>query len=306
MVLQSDIREKLDYCLETIELKTKEEEILDEFTPDEKKDSKYTIFFPPYYISKTTINYGNGKNMISTSAYQIRCSPKHAALYKCIFCRMNNESKYKIGFHESSILLEGPEKYRSILKSQNDYLFNMSTFPINNTSRKQMSFIRPKLQEHPSIKMIIPTNKTNTTGRWLIETTNKYAKKNKAHVENTLMELDGNLRKNLECDGFEVMPNIFFTSWGAKDSYELVNTNTIKYPDKVQDNPKPNACLRPSRMTRLKQTHTFETIKPNLPLVTITPNKSSNTTPTVSQDTAINPKELLAEIQSIKKDVLRQ
>ena len=44
-VLRSDLRQKIDYCLETIELRPKEEEILDEFTPDEKKDSDNTIFF---------------------------------------------------------------------------------------------------------------------------------------------------------------------------------------------------------------------------------------------------------------------
>ena len=81
MVLRSDIRQKIDYFLETIELKQKEEDILDEFTPDEKKDSEDTIF-SPYYIAKTTINYGNGKNRVSTSSYQIRWSPKNASLYK--------------------------------------------------------------------------------------------------------------------------------------------------------------------------------------------------------------------------------
>ena len=38
VVLRSDIRNKIDYCLETIELKHKEEEMLDEFTPDDKKN----------------------------------------------------------------------------------------------------------------------------------------------------------------------------------------------------------------------------------------------------------------------------
>ena len=81
-----------------------------------------------------------------------------------------------------------------------------------------MSLIRPKLLEHPIIKMVIPTNKTDTTGRWLIETTKKYAKKAKAHVENTLMQLDGDLNENLESDGYDIMPNISMTSWGHRTS----------------------------------------------------------------------------------------
>ena len=44
VVLRSEIRNKLDYCLETIELKTREEEMLEEFKPEEKKDEEDTIF----------------------------------------------------------------------------------------------------------------------------------------------------------------------------------------------------------------------------------------------------------------------
>ena len=87
---------------------------------------KKTQFPPSYYVTKATIHYGNGKNRISTSAYQIRCAPQHAELFKVIFCGINNESKYELRLYpEGSILLDGPEKYRSILKSQNEYLFNM-------------------------------------------------------------------------------------------------------------------------------------------------------------------------------------
>ena len=121
-----------------------------------------------------------------------------------------------------------------------------------------MSLIRPKIEEDPSIKMIIPTNNTNTTGRWLMEITKKYEKQAKAHVENTLMALDENLLEKLECDGFEVMPKISLTSWGETDISDLVNNTTIKHPDKVQDNPKPNECLRSPRMTRSTPTDTFE------------------------------------------------
>ena len=88
----------------------------------------------------------------------------------------------------------------------------MSNFPMNNTIRIQMSLIRPKLLENPSIKMVTPTNKTDKTGQWIIETTKKYAKQAKAHVENILMQLHGDLEENLENDGYDIMPNISMTS----------------------------------------------------------------------------------------------
>ena len=43
VVLRSDLREKIDACLETIELKEKEEDILEEFTNEEDKDTEDTI-----------------------------------------------------------------------------------------------------------------------------------------------------------------------------------------------------------------------------------------------------------------------
>ena len=109
-----------------------------------------------------------------------------------------------------------------------------------------------------------------------------------------MLDLDEDLRENLESDGFQVMPNISLTSWGATDISDLVNNTTIKQPDKVQKNHKPNACLSPSRMNWLTSTQTFEKITPNPPSVTITPKKTTNNTPTVFQDTDIDTKTLLA------------
>ena len=220
---------------------------------------------------------------------------------------MNNESRYPLKFYpEGSIFIDGPEKYRSVLKSQNEYLHNMSTFPMNNTSRQQMSLIRQKLEEHPSIKLIIPTNKTDTTGRWLIESTKKYVKQAKAHVENILMQLDGDLRENLENNGYEVMPNISLTSWGANDISDLIETTEIKHPDKEQNNPKPNAWIRPPRTTRPVPMHTYETLPTKKTPVPITPNRYKTNLNTTPKETQIDSKKLMEEIQSLKNEVLNQ
>ena len=123
------------------------------------------------------------------------------------------------------------------------------------------------------------------------------------------MQLDEDLRENLECDGHEVMPNISLTSWGAKDISDLIATTEIKHPDPEQKNPKPNAWLRPPRMSRPAAPHTYESLPKKASPVTITPTKASDT-PTNNDHNAkespIDPKKLLAEIQSLKKDVLNQ
>ena len=59
-------------------------------------------------------------------------------------------TEYPLQFYpEGSILLDGPEKYRSILKDQNKYLFNLTTFPIHDTNEEQMTLIAlPDLLKH--------------------------------------------------------------------------------------------------------------------------------------------------------------
>ena len=86
-----------------------------------KEQEEDTIYIPPYHIAKVLIGYGNGKARVTTSTYQIRCNPDHAQFFKCIFCRMAITKAYPLSFFpEGAILTDGPEKYRSILKGQNE------------------------------------------------------------------------------------------------------------------------------------------------------------------------------------------
>ena len=105
------------------------------------------------------------------------------------------------------------------------------------------------------------------------------------------------------------MPNISLTSWGAKDISDLIATTVIKHPDPEQKDPKPNAWLRPPRMSRPAAPHTYETLPKQATSVTITPTKASETPKNNehnAKESPIDPKKLLAEIQSLKKDVLSQ
>ena len=134
VVLRSHIRSLVDECLKVIELKESEMKVLDEFN-DGKDIGTDTIHIPPYHIEKTMLRFGNGKDRITTSVYQIRCNPAHATFFKVILCRMSNATEYPLHFYpEGAIHLDGSEKYRSILKEQNEYLFAMSTFPVFSVS----------------------------------------------------------------------------------------------------------------------------------------------------------------------------
>ena len=129
VILRSNIRQLVDECLVDIELKEAEIKKLEEFNLGKCEEDE--IYLPPYHIAKTILGFGNGKDRVTTSAFQIRCHPDHATFLKCILCRMHVGSKYPLHFYpEGAILLDGPEKYRSILKEQNEYLFAMTTFPV--------------------------------------------------------------------------------------------------------------------------------------------------------------------------------
>ena len=122
------------------------------------------------------------------------------------------------------------------------------------------------------------------------------------------MQLDDELRDTLESDGHEIMPNISLTSWGAKDISDLISSTDIKHPDPEPKKPTPNAWLRPPRMSRPEAPHTYEILPKQSP-ATITPTKAStkdNNNDKHANETPIDPKKLLAEIQSLKKDVLSQ
>ena len=61
--------------------------------------------------------------------------PSHVQFFKVIFFRMATTTEYPLDFYpEGAILLDVPEKYRSILKAHNEYLFNITTYPIHDTN----------------------------------------------------------------------------------------------------------------------------------------------------------------------------
>ena len=300
VILRSHIRQLLDEYLVDIELRDSEIKKLEEFNLGECEDDE--IYIPPFHITKTHLNFGNGKDRVTTSVFQIRCHPDHATFMKCILCRMHTESKYPLHFYpEGAILIDGPEKYRSILKEQNEYLFGMTTFPIYAISYEQMRILSPKLLEHRSIRRVIKTQKTEETGRWLVETTKKLEKQAKAHFDNSLMQLEEELEK---IQTLTSTPNRNLTTWGATDISDLVSNIKVNHPDPKQENKKENSWVRPPRIRRIIAPHSYEVVANNeANKKTSKQNKappSNNSKP----DENINGQDLLKEIKSMKDDII--
>ena len=138
-------------------------------------------------------------------------------------------SKYPLNFYyDGEIIIDGPEKYRSILKEQNEYLFSMTTFPVYSTSIDQMKLLSTKLFEHKSIKRVIKTQKSEETGRWLVETTKKLEKQAKYHFDHSILQMENELES---CQTLVSSPNRSLTPWGANDISELVTQTKVQHPD---------------------------------------------------------------------------
>ena len=76
--------------------------------------------FPTYYIVSTKFGYGNGKNRISTYAFEIRCAPDDAVPLKKLLTRISLSSTNDIKFIPTGMLqMLGQTAYKNALKSQN-------------------------------------------------------------------------------------------------------------------------------------------------------------------------------------------
>ena len=207
-------------------------------------------------------------------------------------------------------MIDGPNKYHSILKVQNEYLFNIITFPIHDTNEEEMKLIAPELLKHKSVTRVIRTMKSEKSERWLVESTKKLEKQAKHLVDKTLIELEEQLEGLRTYDN---KPNISLTSWGATNISTLVKDTTVENPDKKSMETKANAWNKPPRVVRMNMSYTFEKVEYNSILKPKNTKDSTTTnvvknTETATKTAPYNPMDnsLLNDIKYLKKDILDQ
>ena len=193
--LRSDLRQDIDNYLKSSELKPEEKTLLTKDNSSQpSSDDNKTITFPPYDIVVNSFGYGNGPTRITTKAYEVRCAPTDATILKKLFTRISLTSKYNLNFMPAGMLqLSGQTAYKNALRSHNEYLTKFATFPVYGLNIQQMSSVRDEMLQHSSIKRILKTNKSDTTGRWLIETTQN-------SITNAQQVVDNILNKNDQID----------------------------------------------------------------------------------------------------------
>ena len=143
---------------------------------------------------------------------------------------MSLNSKYDFNFMPEGMLqLSGQNAYKNALRTHNEYLQNFATFPIYNTTSQQMSSIRPDILKHHSIKRILKTNKTETNGRWLIETTKTKIEQAQNHIDMKLETYNAFEQTN---SSSRINPNL-----AHEDIVKLTQGLTEVYDNIHQDNP---------------------------------------------------------------------
>ena len=171
--LRSEIREEIDRLMKSVELKKDEYEAFltnrNDKEIEEGMCEEQEIVFPTYDIVTNTFGFGNGDERIHTTALEMRCAPDDAIHLKKIMTRISIRSTNKIQFMPTGMLqLTGQKTYQNALRSQNEYLQNIATFPLYNTTEEQMEKLKPDILKDNSIKRILKTNNTEGSGRWLI------------------------------------------------------------------------------------------------------------------------------------------
>ena len=117
----------------------------------------------------------------------MRCDPEDAIHLKKIMTRLSLSSTNTIQFMPTGMIqLTGHNAYKNALRSQNEYLQNIATFPLYNTNMKQMEMLEPEILKNPSIKRLLKTKKTEDNGRWLIETTKSKLAQAQKHIDTIL------------------------------------------------------------------------------------------------------------------------
>ena len=140
-------------------------------------------------------------------------------------------SDNEIKFMPTGMLqLSGQNAYKNALRSHNEYLQNIATFPLYNTSPEQMSNMEEDIMKDNSIKRILRTNKTTETGRWLIETTKTKLTRAQKHIDTILNAMEA---FDDECTSSRINPSL-----AHEDIVKCTKKLTEVYDNIQHNNPK--------------------------------------------------------------------
>ena len=143
----------------------------------EAPQNQNEIIISAFDIHHKTVGNGNGSNIISTTAFDIRCNPKDFSLLKTPMQRFSEDPNNNFTFIPYGILqMTNTETYRRHIIFQNNFIASMAIIPSYGVTK--ISMIGKVHEKHRQVVEITRVKKTYLTldkGKWKI-VTNKACK----------------------------------------------------------------------------------------------------------------------------------
>ena len=175
LTLRKALKEKIDDIITWLDLDDDDTKLL---MKESKKGDSSTqeIIIPAYDIHHKIFSSDNGEDRITSTVYEIRTSPTHAAILKSILCKASHPDNHPIvQFIPYGIQsITHKNIYKNLIKKQNAFIRESSIIPVYDVKERDIGKLTKLIEESKYIKSIETTNESTSKGKYFMITTKKY------------------------------------------------------------------------------------------------------------------------------------
>ena len=191
VTLRENLRERIQDVLMWIDIEDEQtKDMLVEIKDNEGNPTgKQRILIPAFDIYSKEIGEGQGRDRVTTFAYEIRTSPENSTMLKNLLCKISSENILDLKFIPYGLDKQTNQRtLREIILQQNIFLEEMAIVPITGLEEKDKQEVDAMLSRSLYFMGMEPTRKSREEGRYLLVTT-------KAKKLNAQREADNLLSK---------------------------------------------------------------------------------------------------------------
>ena len=174
LTLRKALKDKIDHIITWLDLDDDDTKLL---MKESKKGDPPTqeIIIPAYDIHHKIFSSGNGEDRLTSTVYEIRTSPTHAATLKSILCKASHPDNHPIvQFIPYGIQgITHKDIYKNLIKKQNAFIRESSIIPVYDIEERDIGKFTQKIEESKYIKSIESTNESTSKGKYFMITTKK-------------------------------------------------------------------------------------------------------------------------------------
>ena len=174
VTLRETLRRRIQDQLMWIDLEDEDckDMIHQDLDTEGKPTGKVRILISVFDLHSREVGDGNGKDRVTTFAYEIRRAPTKAYMLKNILCKISSEDPHFKFIPYGLNTITTDNTMRRIILTQNTFLSNMAIVPINGILQKDELEVMESFKRSVNFTAMEPTRKSSE-GRWLLITTNK-------------------------------------------------------------------------------------------------------------------------------------